>query len=659
MRESVTPDERPRYRFGVFDFDASTLELRKNSRPVRVRPQSLKLLTLLLARPGDLLLRDDIHQALWGRDTFIDFEQGVNHCVKELRAALGDTADSPRYIQTLPRRGYRFIAPVEEIGLRPPVSIAEPIVSAVPSSSAAQLSVDSTPGLAAASSGSSFGSGRAWVSAVGFAVVLATVMTASYLAWSGGRSTPRASTLVVLPFSVPEADAELGIGLANAISLRLGGQSQVSIQPMTMGSDPSRAQPPGFEGAQSARDTTLVLGGEISRSGANLTVLAWLTDTSGATVWSQTFRAHAGELFSVEDVIAERVVAALNLRLAATDQERLRRRYTSDAAAHHDYLRGRAALVKQTLDGTLEAVRAFEGALQRDPKYALARAGLAMACADMYLRFAPASEAERWGSHADAHVRAALDLDPDLAEAHLARAAVARKREFDWKATVEASRRALVLNPNLDQARFFMAAAYYHLGYMEEALIEMEKGRSLNGTDVVEPVRIQALVALFSGNFVSARIHLEEVSRLSSRPIGDTYLALAYYYSGNVERAQTMLESLASHTSASTATRSGAALAGVLAAQGQSRAARLHVDRVLAGHYRDHHVAYSLGAAYAQLGETDQAVRWLRTAADTGFPCLTWFERDPLLESLRLGPAFPQLQRYVRARRDSTLSRVG
>ena len=281
-----------------------------------------------------------------------------------------------------------------------------------------------------------------------------------------------------------------------------------------------------------------------------------------------------------------------------------------------------------------------------------------MACADMYLRFARSGEVERWGERAEAEARTALALDSDLAEAHLASAAVARKREFDWNATILAGRRALVLNPNLDQARFFVAAAYYHNGYMEETLIEMEKGRSLRGVDAIEPIRIEALVALFSGNFAPARAHLEEVSRLSSQAIGDTYLALAYYYSGSVERGRTMLESLANHTSASTSARAGAALAGVLAAQGEPAAARRQIARVLTRDYRDHHVAYSLGAAYAQLGEIDAAGRWLRIAADTGFPCVPWFERDPLLESLRRRREFPDLLEYVRTRRESALSSV-
>jgi tetratricopeptide (TPR) repeat protein len=321
-------------------------------------------------------------------------------------------------------------------------------------------------------------------------------------------------------------------------------------------------------------------------------------------------------------------------------------------------LRGRAALVEYTPDGTKRAIQAFEDALVSDSQYALARAGLAMASADMYLRFASAAEVERWGERAEREARAALNLDPDLAEAHLARAAVARKREFDWNATVDASRRALVLNPNLDQAHLFMSAAYYHLGYMDEALIEMENGRQLHGPDVVEPRRIEALVALFSGRFAPAEVHLAEVSRLSSQAIGDTYLALAHYYSGSTNKARTMLEALARSSSASTSARASIALAGLLAAEHETATARRLVERVLAGSYRDHHVAYGAGAAFGQLGDRERAIQWLKIAADTGFPCVPFFERDPLLEPLRRHPEFLALLDYVRKRRDSALSPV-
>ena len=646
MNEPGAPGASQRCRFGLFEFDGQTLELTRNGRPVALRPQPLKLLALLLRRPGDLISRDVLQRALWDGNTFVDFEQGVNHAVRELRAALGDSAESPRFIQTLPRRGYRFIAPVAPIlpSGSPSGPDAETAQPASAPGTAMPTAVLDRPARARR--------GHFWRAA---GVVLAgAIIGVLYIGIrpGGGDGAYLQPTLAVRPFSAP-ADPALGIGLANAISARLGGQQAAAVrsEPTQGGADAT----PNDAGATWLQGATHVLEGDVSVNGAQVETRVRLLERSGSTVWSERIEVRSDELFDVETVIAERVVRALHLRLAAAEQARLRQRYTRDGTAYADYLRGRAALVRYTPEGTLAAVQAFEDALRRDPAYTLARAGLAMASADMYLRFAAAAEVNRWGERAEAEARASLDLDADLAEAHLARAAVARKREFDWHGTITASRRALTLNPNLDQARFFIAAAYYHHGYMDEAQIEMENGRSLRGVDLIEPIRIEALIALFSGNFAPARARLEEVSRQSSQAIGDTYLALALYYTGNLARARTMLETLATHRSASTAARAGAALGGVLAAQGDHRAARALVDRVVSNDYRDHHVAYSLGVTLAQLGDVNASMQWLRTAADTGFPCVPFFERDPLLEPLRRRSEFTDLMKYVRARRESSL----
>lgn len=645
------PDGGP-YRFGVFTFNPSTLELWKEARPVRVRPQSLKLLALLLSRPGELISRDEIQHALWGDETFVDYEQGVNHNIKELRAALGDAAESPRFIQTLPRRGYRFIVPVERNGER----ITEP--KPIPEPPAGAVADDPQPVATAASPAEPRSRAR---SAFVAAVVLAAVVAGFMLGWqrwfSERRDLERPAAITVLPFTTSGTDPALGAGLANAISRRLGGQRLVSIHQTSADEPPSLApRSSSHTAGAGSSGATIILSGEVTRSGDQVGVTAQLRDAhDGDVIWSEPFRVRADELFSLENVIAERIVDALNLRLAAAEQEQLRRRYTSNAAAYEDYLRGRADLVRYTPEATRRAIEHFEKALGKDPGYALARAGLAMACADMCLRFAPSGEAERWGERAEAEVRTALNLDPTLAEAHLARAAAARKREFDWATVMTASQRALVLNPNLEQAHFFIGAAYYHLGYFEEALIETEKGRRLRGADLIDPIRNEGIIALFSGNFAPARAHLEDISRLSSQELGDTYLALAYYYSGNVERARSMLEALTGHPSPSSSSRAAAALAGILAAQGQTAAARQHLDRVQAREYRDHHVAYSIGVAYAQLGDSSAAVRWLKTAADTGFACVPWFERDPLLEPLRRRPEFVALMADVQKRREASL----
>lgn len=618
-----------RWRFGVFEFDAETLELRKGGRSVALRPQPLRILGELLARPGEVVSREELKQALWGEDTFVDFDQGLNHAVRELRAALGDVADAPRFIQTLQRRGYRLIGPVE--------TVVSPAAS-LPATSPSTDTKGGPPGVStAAVIPATSIRRRIWA-----VIIVAGILAAAGAVYLGVRSsearTAPPSELVVRPFTSP-ADPALGAGIAHAITARLGSQQSVAVR-----SDP-----------RAARVDAHTLEGDLSTHGNEVTAFVRLK-AAGSTVWSEQVKVRDDELFSLEDVIAERVVDKLRLRLAAAEQDRMRIRYTSNSEAYADYLRGRAALVQYTREGALGAVVAFERALAHDPEYALARAGLAMASADMYLRFAPPQDVERWGERADAEARAALESNPDLAEAHLARAAVARKREFDWNATLSSARRALALNPNLDQARFFIAAAYYHNGFMEEARIEMERGRTLHGLDQIEPLRTDALIALFSGGFAAARGRLEEVSRLTSQPIGDTYLALAYYYTGSTDRARSMLETLARSESASTATRAGAALAGVLAAEGKAAEARSQLERVLARAYRDHHVAYSLGAAHGQLGEFEAATRWLRTAADTGFACPPFYERDPLLEPLRRREDFAQLSEYLRTRRDIALS---
>ena len=362
------PGVLDRWRFGVFEFDGHTLELTRNGRSVSVRPQPLKLLARLLARPGELVSREELQTALWGGETFVDFEQGVNHAIRELRAALGDAAESPRFIQTLPRRGYRFIPPVERIAYaeaQPVPRVVEPAMVAVTASAQAVVA-DTAPALAATVHVLGVSNRRRliWAATASVVVVLTGAL---YLGLRPTESAGQYATLAVRPFSAP-ADPALGVGIANAISARLGGQQMLSVRSFSSQSGAgtsesdhdSSAWPPG---------ATHALDGEITMAGPQVTALARLRDKAGTTLWSEQIQVRSDELFSLEDVIAERVVAALRLRLAAGEQDRLRRRYTGNGAAYGDYLRGRAALVRYTPEGTLAAIDAFERALQRDPAY--------------------------------------------------------------------------------------------------------------------------------------------------------------------------------------------------------------------------------------------------------------------------------------------------
>jgi DNA-binding winged helix-turn-helix (wHTH) protein/TolB-like protein len=618
----------PRYAFGRFILIPAEHALLRDGRPLHLARRDFELLVMLVEHAGHLVRKEDLQSRLWP-DTVVE-EGNLTKHVSTLRKALGDVAGGSGLIQTVAGVGFRFAAPVTRVE-----APARAAVAGMPLWRVLAVGALTISALAA-----------------GFAL--------SRKPETGVNGATRWSAFAVLPFTTLGGDDpdHLGLGLADGIITRLSGQTLLPVRPTSVVHRFQRGERPAPAAIGEALKVDVILEGHIQRTADTVRVTVQLIDVhSGSPVWAEMFDQRAAEVFRLEDAIAERVASALRLRLAAADQQRLRRRYTTNAAAYAAYTAGRDELMRYTPEGTRRAVAAFERALALDSGYTLARAGIAMASADMYLRFAPHGELQHWGERAEREALAAIAEDPDLPEAHLARAAVYRKREFDWDATIAASRRALVLNPNLDQPRYFIAAALYHQGVMAEALAEMERGRRAAGTDTIEPLRIAGLVALFSTDFARARQHLEEVTRLSSGPIGDTYLALAYHYSGETARARAMLEVLAKEPSASTSARSRVALAGVLAKTGESNSARQLVASVLGGPYRDHHVEYGIGAAFAQLGESGVAVEWLRKAADNGFPCAIWYERDPLLDPLRRDRVFTALVADLAARRDTAAAR--
>jgi tetratricopeptide (TPR) repeat protein len=363
-----------------------------------------------------------------------------------------------------------------------------------------------------------------------------------------------------------------------------------------------------------------------------------LRSGDGSPVWGQHYDLARQDLLTLQDSIAERVSGALAVRMTAAEQERVHRRYTDNAAAYESYLRGRAELARITESGTKAAVAAFEHALSLDSNYALARAGLAVASSDMHLRFARGAEVADWGTRAKQEASRALTLDPALAEAHLAMAAVARKSEFDWAGTLEESRRALELNPNLDLAHYFRAAAFYHIGLFEQAEHEVQKALAVDPLNHVEQLRTRGVVAFLQGDNATATDLLEQVRRTGSKAYADSYLFQAYLYNGDTARSFEVADSLSRSLSAPAAARARAFLASFWARRGDRVKAEDLIAKVTSTDYMDHHVAYSLAAAYAQQHEPLQALRWLLRAVNTGFPCYPWFARDELLDPIRRDP---------------------
>ena len=484
---------------------------------------------------------------------------------------------------------------------------------------------------------------------------------AAYLVYSLALSDNHGAggliTVAILPFRPllqGDETGALGIGIPDAIITRLANVSQLRVRP-TSAIIRYQDQAPDLGVVAKALRIDYVLNGTVEPAGERLRVsVQLLRAKDGALLWGEHYDLARQDLLTLQDSIATRVSAALSIRMSDEERARVYRHYTSNAAAYEHYLAGRAQLARLTRESTLAAVDNFEHALRLDPNYALARAGLAMASADMHLRFAPAPEVKTWGARAEQEARHALALDPNLAEAHLAMAAVYRKAEFNWDGTLEESRRALALNPSLDLGHYYRAAAFYHLGLFERARGEVREGEKANPENRVEQVRTDGVIALLSGHPGQAVALFEQVRRLSDRPVSDSYLALAYFYYGERAQAEATLDTLSRSSSASAAGRAKAALASFVAARGDRNRAQALLREVTGRSYMDHHVAYSIGATYAQLGQPAEARRWLAQAAQTGIPCAGWFAWDPLLRPLRGDSGFQQLLRELQEVGDRT-----
>ncbi len=614
-------------RFGQFELDQVAGELYRQGRRVRLQEQPRQVLIALLERRGELVTRDELRERLWKGDTFVDFEHGLNTAVKKVRQALGDSAETPRYIETLAKRGYRFIGEVES--LPPPALIGDSRSVPVP----AVTNV----------------TGRRWIRRPALwwttGMVVAAVVIVIWL------FSDRTNSLAVLPLRVITpggTDADyLGIGIADTITTRLANTHEIAVRPTSAVMPYKDAQSQPAQIAKSLGVRRLLLG-TIQTTKDSYRISLQLVQSDGSLVWGGTFDEPATGLLPLQDRIADEVVEALRLGLSTPQRQRLHAQYTTNPIAYDKYLRGRALMHNYTEANLLEAIQYFENAVKIDPNYALARAGIAISCAWFSVRYAHEPAAFTWAKRADTEARAALAQDDSLADAQLAiaNAAGTGYGGFNWSIVLDRTAAALVLNPSLDLAHEARMRAYYHLGLFDRALEEARLAKQLNPTPNVEWSRLDIAAALFTGRYQQAIEKAKALPTPTNSPAVPHYLGLALYYVGDGQGSR---ETLASIKRGETPdARAQASLASVEAGLGMHQQARARIAAVERGPDMDHHIAYSLGAAMAQLHDTSASLTWLERAANTGFPCYPWFEKDPMLDPIRSDPGFIRLVERLR-----------
>ncbi len=502
---------------------------------------------------------------------------------------------------------------------------------------------------------------KVWTTGIVLALVAILLAIGYRTHFIGSKTSPSDRiTLGVLPFEVLTSDEDLGflrVGIADSVITKLASFGRLRLRPTSaiLRYEKQQADPRQVGQALAA---DYVATGTVQKTGERLRVSTQLVRISdGSSVWGEHYDLARSDLLGLEDTIAEKIASALRVEISTAERERLYRRYTANPAAYELYLKGRAELARLTRESTLAAVDAFESALRQDPNYALAHAGLAMSCALMRLRYASEGQVVNWAERAHQEAQRALQLDANLAEAHEALAAVYRSAEFDWPRVVEESHRALELNRSLEMPHYYLAVAFYHFGLFDLVEPEVRAGFEINPANRAEALRVRGSTALFSRHFQEAERHLTELRRVSSSQVSDWYLAQAMYYDGQSAPAEEILAAL--HGSAQAERRAQATLASFLAARREAEQARKLLQSVENGSYVDHHVAYSMGVAYAQLGDFAEAHRWLTRSAQTGFPCYPWFVQDPLLKPLRDDPGSQNFLNQLRKVWDANKKRYG
>jgi len=460
-----------RVHFGPFELDAHAGELYKHGLKLKLQGHPIQILAMLLERPGELITREEIQQKLWPSEseTFVDFEHGLNTAVRKLRQALGDEAETPQYIETLPRRGYRFIAPLAE-----PRTVEE---WTVPQAQDRGAGTREKP--------------QHWAPGRWYKVMLASVLLIGVFVgglnvggmrnrlWrhsNAGRGLPtNIESLAVLPLRNISQDSDqeyFADGLTDALITDLGKLVGLRVISHTSALAYKKTAKPL---PQIARELNVdaIVEGTVLRSGNRLRVTAQLLRASPEEhLWAESYERDAGEVIQLEQRLAVAIAHEVTGRLTTAAETSLTSRRVANPKAYEAYLRGRYLWNERTTKAASEAGAYYEQALREDPSFALAYSGLA----DYYsVGWGPWVDA----SLAESYARKAVALAPELAEAH-ASLGMATHLLGKYEEAERELKRAIELNPNCAMAHHWYAYHLLVLGRTNEALAENDRARRLD-----------------------------------------------------------------------------------------------------------------------------------------------------------------------------------
>ncbi len=631
---------RARLRFGVFELDLRAGELRKHDLRVRLQEQPFQILAMLLEHPGEVVTREELQKKLWPADTFVDFDHGLNKAISKIREALGDSAESPRFIETVARRGYRFLAEVKPADATPVGGL--------------ELATKLPPELVFVDRADLEGKSakpRQLLPSLGWKIsaLVLLLVTASLAAWklySWNRPSPVIRSLAVLPLESLSNDASqdyFADGMTDELISDLGQISALRVISRTsvMTYKHARKRLP-----QIARELNVdaVVEGTVLRSGDQVRITAQLIEAStDKHLWSQSYEGELRDTLALQNQVARAIADQIRINLNPHEQAALKNVRVVDTQAYESYLKGRYFWNKRTADSLKVALAYFNQATEEDPKYAQAYSGLA----DTYAllgdwQYAAMTPKEALPKAKAAAIKA-LELDNTLGEAHNSLAFCLDGFDWDFGSAGNEFRRAIELNPGYATARHWYAWHLSLLGRYDEAIAEMRKAENLDPLSLIIKADLAELLVLAHSFDESIRQSRKTIEMDPNFALAHNQLAQAYLAKHMNEEAVAELRKAVQLSDGSPT--SIANLARAYVAAGKRSEAQDLLSNLKKRSSPSSSYAAEISVIYAALGDTDQAMIWLKRGYDERFNPGVLLR--PGFDPMRSDPRFEDLVRRI------------
>ena len=628
-----TNDPSGRLRFGVFEVDLRAGELTKRGLRIRLQEQPFQVLAMLLEKPGKLVTREELREKLWSQ-TVVDFDHGLNKAINKIREALGDSAENPRFVETVARRGYRFLADVTPIDpsadrrpgpedLVPPadfrgVGLAEPSVS------------PKRPHR-----------NQVWIG-LGFAVVLVLGVALSWILYSQSQPSPKIRSLAVLPLESLSGDASqeyFADGMTDALIADLGQISALRVISRTSAMAYKRVRKSLPEIAREL-NVEAVVEGTVSRSGERVRITAQLIQVPDEKhLWAHSYEGDLQDTLTLQNSVARAIAEQIQVTLNPQEEAALKKSKTLNAEAYEAYLKGRYFWNKRTREGLVKATDYFRHSIDTDPDYAAAYSGLADSYALSgdweYGILSPQDAFPR----AKAAVTKALVLDDNLSEAHTSLAFIQDLYDWAWASAEKEYKRALALNPSYATAHHWYAWHLIVIGRNGEGIAELKKAESL------DPLSLIISADLADAMCIAHRFD-DSVQQSHKTIEMDPHFAVAHYQLGQA------LQQKHSHDEAIAEFRRAIELSGgnttfesnlanAYAVAGRKEEAMKIVKDLESRQSQDSSTDASIALIYVGLGDNDRAMIWLNKAYQARFnPSILM---RPVFDPLRSDSRFQDL----------------